>query len=60
EIQKRGLLGLSIIAEKYPGKKVVVVTHGLLLLCVLAAIREIPLKCPEKKLLFPIIQNMYV
>ncbi|MFP4462182.1 MAG: histidine phosphatase family protein [Thermotogota bacterium] len=53
EIQKRGLLGLSIIAEKYPGKKVVVVTHGLLLLCVLAAIREIPLKMSREKITIP-------
>jgi probable phosphoglycerate mutase len=52
-IQKRGLEGLKKIAQKHPGKRVVVVTHGLLLLCVLAGIRNIPLSLAREKIAIP-------
>ncbi len=53
DIQKRGLEGLKKIAQKHPGKRVVVVTHGLLLLCVLAGIRNIPLSLAREKITIP-------
>lgn len=53
DIQKRGLEGLKKIAQSYPGKRVVVVTHGLLLLCVLAGIRNIPLSLAREKITIP-------
>lgn len=53
DIQKRGLKGLNQIAGEYAGKKVAVVTHGLLLLCVLAAIRNIPLARAREKIAIP-------
>ena len=53
DIQKRGLEGLKKIAQKHPGKRVVVVTQGLLLLCVLAGIRNIPLSLAREKITIP-------
>ncbi len=53
DIQKRGLEGLKKIAGNYPGKRIVVVTHGLLLLCILAGIRNIPLSMAREKIAIP-------
>ena len=53
DLQTRGIKGLKKIAEKHPGKRVVVVTHGLLLLCILAGIREIPLERAREKIAIP-------
>lgn len=53
DIQKRGLEGLKKLARKYSGKRIVVVTHGLLLLCVLAGIRNIPLRLAREKIAIP-------
>ncbi len=52
-IQKRAIDALKKIALDYPSKRVAVVTHGLLLLCVLAAIREIPLEMAREKIEIP-------
>ncbi len=53
QIQKRATDALKQIAIDYPSKRVAVVTHGLLLLCVLAAIREIPLQLAREKIEIP-------
>jgi len=53
DIQTRGIRGLEKIAREHVGKRVVVVTHGLLLLCVLAGIRDIPLEMAREKIAIP-------
>ena len=53
DLQSRGLKGLKRIAQKHSGERVVVVTHGLLLLCILAGVREIPLEKAREKIAIP-------
>jgi len=53
DLQTRGLKGLKQIAQKHSGERVVVVTHGLLLLCILAGVREIPLEKAREKIAIP-------
>lgn len=53
DLQTRGIKGLEQIAQEHPGKRVVVVTHGLLLLCILAGIRDIPLEMAREKITIP-------
>jgi probable phosphoglycerate mutase len=53
EIQSRALSGINEIINKYPGKKVAVITHGMTILCLLGYIRNIPIKNIREKIAIP-------
>lgn len=53
DLRTRGINALKKIADEHAGKRVVVVTHGLLLLCILAGIRNIPLEIAREKINIP-------
>ncbi len=53
DVQKRGIRGLKKIAALFQGKRVVGVTHGMLMQCVLSAIRKIPLEKAREKIQMP-------
>lgn len=52
-VQKRGLLGLKKLVSRFGGKKIVAVTHGMLIQCVLSAIRNIPLEKAREMIQIP-------
>ena len=53
QVQTRAIKGIKRIARDFPEKRVLVVTHGLTLLCILGYIRNIPLDIIRDKIDIP-------
>lgn len=53
EVQRRALNGVKWILNEYPGKKIAVITHGMVLLCLIGYIRNIPIKNIREKVTIP-------
>jgi probable phosphoglycerate mutase len=53
EIQNRSIKGIKKILGKFPGKKVAVVTHGMVILCLTGYLRNIPIKRIREKVSIP-------